>query len=387
MTDTTTQNVPKLRFPGFVGAWKSSELREVAKIFDGTHQTPKYTTHGIPFVSVENINDIYSPTKFISEDSFAKDFKNTPKKNDILMTRITAGIIGATAIVENSLPLAYYVSLALIRPKDSADTPFLAQRIESHEFKRELHKRIIHVAFPKKINLGDIGKCVVIFPPLPEQQKIATFLSAVDTKIQQLEKKKTLWEQYKKGCMQQIFSQEIRFKADDGSDFPDWEERRLGDLVKVTTGSSNREDSENAGEYAFFDRSNDQRWSSKFLYDCEALIVAGEGKEFPPRYFKGKFDLHQRAYAITGFEEVSAKYLFYWINWHRYYFLKFSVGSTMPSLRMAAFNRFPVSLPLPREQQRIADFLSAIDTKIDLISQEISHAKAFKKGLLQQMFV
>ena len=382
------EKTPKLRFPEFSGEWENYSLKSLAKIFDGTHQTPKYTKEGVPFVSVEDIGDPYATQKFISEVAYKKDFRNTPQSGDILMTRITAGVIGATSIVKDDRPLGYYVSLALIRPKDNVATEFLASQIQSDGFKRELHKRIIHVAFPKKINLGDIGHCVSVLPETyGEQQKIAAFLGAVDTKIAQLADKKRLAEDYKKGCMQQLFSQKIRFKDDTGNDFPDWEEKRLGELVNVTTGSSNREDSEDVGEYAFFDRSNDQRRSSKFLYDCEALIVAGEGKDFPPRYFKGRFDLHQRAYAITDFEKASAKFLFYWISWHRHHFLKFSVGSTMPSLRMAAFNKFPVALPHPAEQRKIADFLSAIDAKISLVADELRAAQTFKKGLLQQMFV
>jgi len=178
----------------------------------------------------------------------------------------------------------------------------------------------------------------------------------------------------------------LRFRDDTGQAFPDWENSRLGDVAKVTTGSSNREDSKDVGEYAFFDRSNDKRWSSKFLFDCEAIIVAGEGKDFPPRYFQGKFDLHQRAYAITGFNLTSAKFLFYWIEWYRRHFLNFSVGSTMPSLRMAAFNTFPVSLPSLPEQRKIASFLSAVDRRIAVIERRREFLKQYKRGLMQKLF-
>lgn len=387
MTQIQERNEPKLRFPGFEGAWEKLPLKDISNVFDGTHQTPEYTTEGVPFVSVENILNIYDSTKFISEEAFNKGFRTKPQKNDILMTRITAGIIGATAIVKDDKPLAYYVSLALIRPKSSVSASFLAQRIESEGFKRELHKRIIHVAFPKKINLGDIGDCVARIPSTSEQRKIADFLSAVDDKIGQLRKKKALFEDYKKGCMERLFSQSSRFRDVNGKAFPEWKKTTLGHLVNVTTGSSNREDSDEVGDYAFFDRSNDMRRSDKYLFDCEAIIVSGEGKDFPPRYFEGKFDLHQRAYAITDFGENSSKFLFFWIGAHRHHFLRFAVGSTMPSLRMSSFDRFPVFLPCPAEQQKIADFLSAIDAKIIQASEELELAQTFKKGLLQQMFV
>src|SRR5690606_13650841 len=120
----------------------------------------------------------------------------------------TAGIIGATAIVESNSPLAYYVSLALIRIKGDVSLEYLNHFISTDQFKRELHKRIIHVAFPKKINLGEIGDCVTSQPyEKLEQQKISDFLTAVDKRIALLEQKKEKLEEYKKGVMQQIFSQ------------------------------------------------------------------------------------------------------------------------------------------------------------------------------------
>jgi len=147
-------------------------LDKVSKVFDGTHQTPNYVESGIKFVSVENIHAPYDSDKFITVEAFKKDFKNQPQLNDILMTRITAGEIGATAIVDDREPLAYYVSLALIRPKAVVTTPFLNQYIGTPFFKNELHKRIIHVAFPKKINLGDINECLVSLPDKQEEQTI-----------------------------------------------------------------------------------------------------------------------------------------------------------------------------------------------------------------------
>ena len=195
-----SKSIPDLRFSNFSGSWEKHKLCKVAEIFDGTHQTPKYVSEGIPFVSVESIHNISGTKKFITPAAFKKDFKNPPRRGDILMTRITAGIIGATAIVESNSPLAYYVSLALIRIKGDVSLEYLNHFISTDQFKRELHKRIIHVAFPKKINLGEIGDCVTSQPyEKLEQQKIAAFLTAVDKRIELLEQKKEKLEAYKKG--------------------------------------------------------------------------------------------------------------------------------------------------------------------------------------------
>jgi len=187
--------------------------------------------------------------------------------------------------------------------------------------------------------------------------------------------------------MQQIFSQKLRFKDDKGNDFPDWKEKRLEEVAEITTGSSNRQDSNLDGKYTFFDRSEDIRTSNIFLFDAKAIIVAGEGSDFIPKYFIGKFDLHQRTYAIMNFKETIGKFLFYHIHFFRKYFLSQAVGSTVKSLRLPMFQKMPIKLPKKEEQQKIADFLSSIDKSIEIVEKQIEQTQQWKKGLLQKMFV
>ena len=230
-------NVPNLRFKGFSEEWENSRLKDISQIYDGTHQTPKYKSSGIKFISVENIKNIYSTDKFISEEDYQKNFKIRPQINDIFMTRITAGEIGATAIVTQEENLAYYVSLALIRGNQTqVSSMFLSYYIASRYFKKELHKRIIHVAFPKKINLGDIGECLIKKPILEEQEKIASFFSLIDKKIKLQTEKVEELKNYKKGIMQKIFSQELRFKDENGDKYPEWDQFSIGELAEVTAG-------------------------------------------------------------------------------------------------------------------------------------------------------
>jgi type I restriction enzyme S subunit len=159
--------------------WK--KLGEIAKIFDGTHQTPNYADSGVPFVSVENIKNIYSTKKFISYDDFNK-YKVKPRKGDLFMTRI--GDIGTCAVIENDDPLAYYVTLALIRIEQKIITPnYLKYLIESNIGKSELNKRILVNATPIKINLGDIGKINIPIPPLSEQERIVAILDKFDALV------------------------------------------------------------------------------------------------------------------------------------------------------------------------------------------------------------
>lgn len=243
------------------------------------------------------------------------------------------------------------------------------------------------------ISKSNLSKLEIHIPSIEEQEKIAGFLTAVDELIADLTKKESLLQKYKKGVMQKIFSQELRFKQDDGSDYPDWKEKKLEALTVICTGKSNREDSvATGGAFTFFDRSQDIRTSSKYLFDCEAVIVPGEGQDFIPKYFHGKFDLHQRTYAILKSDEKKAnnlnfRFLYYFIFVSKNYFLSQAVGSTVKSLRLPLFKNLNVSVPCLEEQQKIANFLSSIDDQISIVQKQLDKTKQYKKALLQQLFI
>ena len=187
------------------GEWKKTEIKNISKIFDGTHQTPNYVTAGVPFYSVEHVTaNNFKNTKYIAEDVYLAELKRVQlEKGDILLTRI--GDIGTCRLIDWDVRASFYVSLALIKVNKQHNSSFVNQYIKSNLFQKELHERTIHVAFPKKINLGEIGLCLIQLPCLEEQTKIANFLSTIDQKMdvvsEQLEQAK-LW---KKGLLQQMF--------------------------------------------------------------------------------------------------------------------------------------------------------------------------------------
>ena len=199
----------EIRFRGDNGQefprWEKKLLRKIAKIYDGTHQTPNYVITGIPFYSVEQVtaND-FQNTKYISEDVFKKENQRVKLgKGDILMTRI--GDIGTAKYIDWDVNASFYVSLAFIKHSDLFNSNYLSHYISTQNFQKELWKRTIHVAFPKKINLGEIGECEVELPPLPEQTKIANFLSVIDDKINHTQTQIEKAEVWKKGLMQRMF--------------------------------------------------------------------------------------------------------------------------------------------------------------------------------------
>lgn len=180
----------------------------------------------------------------------------------------------------------------------------------------------------------------------------------------------------------------LRFKADDGTEYPDWKFDGLTKYCSVTTGNMNAEDSDENGKYRFFDRGIDSvKYLNSYFLDKEALIYPGEGASFLPKYFIGKFALHQRCYALYDFSpDLEAKFAYqYLLNKNRH-FVNFAVGSTVKSLRLSTFKECLVALPSKEEQRKIAEFLGAFDSKVEAKEQQLEALQETKKGLLQQIF-
>jgi type I restriction enzyme S subunit len=380
-------HTPQLRFPEFIGEWDVTNFGNISSIKRGASprpiSSPKWFDKDSS-VGWVRISDVTKSKKYLkkTEQYLSEDGINRSRKVDKGNL-----IMSICATIGKPIYTNFNVCIHdgfIVFDSLSEDKGFIYYLLE------KIQKKWYRYGQPgTQVNLNSdiVSSEIFSIPTKPEQQKIAAFLAAVDSKIEQLSKKQELLGEYKKGSMQQIFSQAIRFKADDGSEFPDWEEKKLRDVAKITTGSSNREDSGLDGQYTFFDRSEDIRTSDRYLFDGKAVIVAGEGSRFPPKYFEGKFDLHQRTYAIMEFVEANSKYIFYFVDKQKNYLLRYAVGSTVKSLRLPIFQKMPVSLPSLPEQTKIANFLSSIDNKIEQVGGQLDKSKQFKKALLQQMFV
>jgi len=371
-----------LRFAEFDGVWLSKPFKDLTKINQGLQIS-------ISERFSEKVEDsyFYITNEFLKKGSKNRYFIKNPSKSvictedDILMTRT-----GNTGMVVTNVSGVFHNNFFKIAYPDYLNKTFLYYFL-TLQVTQNYIKRLAGTSTIPDLNHSDFYRIKMNFPQLPEQKKIASFITEVDTKLSQLTKKKALLENYKKGVMQQIFSQELRFKDGNGNDYGDWEEKKLGEIATITSGSSNRVDSNLTGEYAFFDRSQDIRTSGIYLFDGEAIIVAGEGQEFIPKYFVGKFDLHQRTYSIMDFNKNNGKFLYYLIYKNRHYFYIQAVGSTVKSLRLPMFQKMKIKLPNIKEQTKIANFLSDLDAKIEVLSKSIENTQSFKKGLLQQMFV
>ena len=211
-----------------------------------------------------------------------------------------------------------------------------------------------------------------------EQQKIADFLSLVDERIEKQRQLVEVLKRYKRGALLKIF---------EGCET--WTKYLAKDVGKISTGSSNTQDSVPDGTYPFFIRSVNVSKSNKFVYDGEAVLTIGDGqigKVF--HYINGKFDCHQRVYMITKFTNISGRYFYHFFSTFFYNrAMKMSARNTVDSVRMEMIADMPIYVPDRQAEVRIVNFLDGIDSQIQQQEHVLEYLNIYKNGLLQQMFV
>jgi type I restriction enzyme S subunit len=387
--------LPKVRFKDFHGEWPLFKLSELSEIYDGTHTTPNYQKSGIPFYSVEQLTgDDFSKTKFISKEVFEKENKRVKlERGDVLMTRI--GDIGTAKYIDWDVQASFYVSLSLIKAK-KIDGLFLSQYINSAIFQKELHQRSIHVAFPKKINLGEIGECHVRMPENAEQKKIALFLSLLDKKISVLVQRYKHFIQYKKGISQKLFNQDIRFKDRNKKDFPEWKQRRLEE-VAICLDNRRRpvNEAERAsmiGDIPYWGANNVMGYVNDYLFDETIVLLAEDGgnfKEFSSKPIanlsKGKCWVNNHAHVLIGNSLCTTEFLYYSLA-HKD-ITAYVSGGTRAKLTQGEMLKIPIITPSIEEQEKIVQFFTCLDKKIRTIDAQIELIKKYKQGLLQLMLI
>ena len=228
--------------------WDVLPLRDACRsICDGTHFTPRYVPQGVPFYSVENITAAdFVNTTFISEHEHIQLIKRCkPERGDILMTRITAGVLGATKLLDWDVNASIYVSLALLKPNDRVVPEYLYRYTQSPAFRRDVEKRGLLNATPKKINMRDIGDIPIPAPLQAHEQKaIAQALSDIDELIQSLERLIAKKRDLKQAAMQQLLTGQTRLPGFSG----EWPERSFADLFIFSGGfSASREQLSHVG--------------------------------------------------------------------------------------------------------------------------------------------
>jgi restriction endonuclease S subunit len=379
-------NVPKLRFGEFEGEWVEKPIENILKIGSGKDYKhlekgviPVYGTGGY-MTSVNNY--------LYDGESVCIGRKGTIDKPRFVNGKFwTVDTLFFTHSWNNSVPKFVYSLFQKVNWKkynEASGVPSLSKKT--------------------------IEKIKINIPSLEEQKKIATFLTSIDKKIEQLNQKSTLLESYKKGVMQKIFSQEIRFKRDDGGVFEDWVEKRLGKISTLTSSKRvylsdyvkigvpfyrGKEISElKLGiipkDILYISEERYEEYKLKYgVPMVNDLLITAVGTlcnvlkitDNKPFYFKDG-----NLIWIKNIEENSS-FLEILLHIYKRDIEKTSIGSTQRALTMVELRKIKLPFPQLEEQQKISNFLTSIDQKITQNNQALEEMKAFKKGLLQQMFV
>lgn len=390
---------PKLRFKEFDNDWINTKVKDLGEFSSGG--TPSKDIHdywngNIPWISSSDLNEesIFDIriNRFISEDAIKNSAtKKIPKNSILLVSRVG---VGKVALTNQELCTSQDFT-ALTPKKDYAlFIAYLMKNITPRLL--DLNQGTSIKGFVRE----DLISLPISLPSKEEQTKIASFLSAVDEKISQLSQKLHLLGQYKQGMMQKLFSQQIRFKADDDREFMEWEEKELKNVVEINPKAKKLPEN-----FIYIDLESVEKGrlllqKNIALQDApsraQRLLAKGDVLFQMVRPYQQNnyyFNLSGEYVASTGYAQIrtklDSKFIYYAL--HEKTFLdevmNRCTGTSYPAINSSDLSSIEILIPCLEEQTKIANFLSAIDQKIDVVSEQLEQAKLWKKGLLQQMFV
>ncbi|MDY6219722.1 restriction endonuclease subunit S [Butyricimonas virosa] len=348
-------NVPDLRFPEFSGEWVETELQDIVpNICSGKDR-----------ISNSGEVALYGSTGVIGRTNSA-----SYKENIVLVARVGAN---AGQMQIGNAPCGVTDNTLVIDAKEW--NYYIYYFLQHYNL-----NRLVFGSGQPLITGGMLKRIKVRYGCKAERNNITRLLCLIDERIATQNKIIEALKLLRDAISGLIFNSMKNEKT-----------ILLGNVACISNGSGDVQDSDSIkrdGWYPFFDRSEEQKWFPTYSFNREAIIYAGEGQNFFPRYYKGKFALHQRCYAITDFCEcLLPKYCLYFMNTLNSYFIRNAVGSTVPSLRMDMFQKAKIKIPTIERQQEIVSTLDALSLKCE--NEEIVRAlyNTQKSYLLQQLFI
>jgi len=384
--------------------WEVKKFKDISeKIMVGiaSAATHAYREDGIVLLRNQNIKDGYlddNDILYISEE-YEVLFKNKRLKAGDLLTART-GYPGTTCIVPKKYEGAQSFTTLITRLKQQElQSDFICYYINSEKGQFFFESNQIGGG-QKNVNAGSLKTMPIPIPPNKEEQHaIATALSDADALIHSLERLIAKKRDIRQGAMQELltgkkrlpgFEKKKGYKQTEVGMIPeDWEVKCLGEVSFIKTGSRNNENKVEDGIYPFYVRSPNVEKINTYAYDCEAILVPGEGNIGNIfHYINGRFDVHQRVYAITRFSnEISGKFIFYYMSkYFGHHALTYTVKATVDSLRLPTFQGFDIATPPTlSEQTAIAAILSDMDAEIAALESKLTKARQIKQGMMQEL--
>ena len=391
-------NIPQLRFKEFTDDWKTHKLKNICYINPkSSNLNDKFYYIDLECVQygrlkyIQCINKLEAPSRaqrvllpqdilFQSVRAYQKNSYFFKKENDI-QTVASTGYAQLRTKKELSLYIYYYLYF--------------------QKFINKVNKLSTGTSYPA-INSTDLGMININIPSFQEQEKIANFLSTVDKKIENLENTITSLENQKKGLLQQIFSQKLRFKDKNGNNYPNWEKKKLGDITTSYSGgtpSVNVKDYYNgtipfikSGEIhnsfteTFITETGLNSSSAKLVKKGDLLFALYGATSGDTSISKINGAINQAILCVRS-TTLNLHYLYQLLNFYRNKLLSIYLQGGQGNFSATIFKNLIFNFPCLEEQTKIADFLSAFDRKLENQKAQLEHWQQIKKGLLQQMFV
>ena len=398
--------IPALRFPQFEGEWKLKKVGETLSRVGTPVKVEKHINY--QQIGIRSHGKGLFHKALVSGEDLGNKRVFWVESNAFIVNIVFAWeqAVAKTTSIEEGMIASHRFPMFQSQEKHPVDLDFVL-----HFFLTKKGKVVLEAASPggagrnKTLGQKEFERQKLFYPSLPEQQKIATFLTTIDTRIQQLSRKKALLEQYKKGVMQQIFSQEIRFKNEEGKEFPAWEEKRLGEIGDFIGGGT--PDTQNSeywnGDILWFTPTEVKegilttskrkiteqglRNSSAKLLPAGALLITTRATIGDIGIAKFPCTTNQGFQSLVVNKNQVNIFWYFWFLCNKNELIRLCSGSTFPEIGKNKIIQIAASVPTQPEQQKIAAFLTTIDRQINLASQQLNRMQTFKKGLLQQMFV
>ena len=385
---------PKLRFPHYKGDWESKTLGEIFSIFNGyAFSSSDSIDDGVLWVKIADVG-IQQMKKdnlsFLPFEYIKKHKKFILKKDDYVIALTRPILNGKLKIAK----IDDFFDGSLLNQRvgkliSSNNSTFVFNLLQKDLLIKSIENNISG-SDPPNLSPNEISFIESHIPSIEEQTLIANFLSAIDEKLNLLKEKKILLEEYKKGIMQKIFNQEIRFKDDNGNDFEDWEEKSLGECLDYEQPTNYIVDSTEynddydtpvltAGKTFILGYTNEHNG----IYQKQNLpVIIFDDFTTATQFVDFQFKVKSSAMKILKAKaNINIKYIYEVMQ-----NLKFEVGGHGRHW-ISVYANLVIDFPSLKEQTKIANFLSAIDKKIALVSNQIKDTQEYKKGLLQQLFV
>ena len=374
---------PKLRFPGFDEPWKVFKAEELFQnITDKNH--PDETVLTI-IQGKGTLPRDQAGRNIHYDDASLSNYKKVEQGDFIIHLRSFEG--GLEMANEAGIVSPAYTILRCKRPHSSLfyDAYFHTDEFINHN----LSKSVEGIRDGRQISYEAFKWLGIPYCEPTEQEKISNLFAALNERIAKQRDLVESLKKYKRGVTEAIFTKDLRFITN-GVPYPQWDKKYVGDICKIQTGKSNTQDETSQGSYPFYVRSPIVRKSNRYLFDCEAVLTVGDGvgtgKVF--HYVTGKFDLHQRVYAMTDFKIVSGKYFYYYFS-HFFYdrVMRMTAKTSVDSVRYEMIDKMAIQIPCHEEQQQIVSFLDCLEHSVIEAEKTLNLLEKLKSGCLQQLFI